>query len=115
MPQGKTMELINSLFSFFFRALLLVVGTVFLLAMMALVAVFLLVAVLWSLITGQKHPVHVVWSRARSTQQQVWRASRGGGVGPSPQRSEDARPETPQHQQLDDITDVQDLSERKRS
>jgi hypothetical protein len=109
----STVEFINSLFSFFFRALLLVVGVVFLLGMMALVSVFLLLAVLWSLLTGQKNPVNVVWSRARTTQQQVWRASRGGGFGARPTHHEEVVPEVPP-QKLGDITDVQDVSDRHR-
>lgn len=107
------MEFINSLFAFFFRAFLLVIGMVFLLGMMAFVAVFLLVAVVWSLLTGQKHPVNVVWSRARSTQQQVWRASRGGGFGSA--TSHTTEQSSASSQRLDDITDVQDVSDRKGS
>ena len=105
------MEFINSLFAFFFRAFLLVIGAVFVMGLMAFVAVFLLVAVVWSLLTGQKHPVNVVWSRARSTQQQVWRASRGGGFGATPGQAPE--PTSAPSPQLDDITDVQDVSDRK--
>ena len=102
------MDLINQLFAFFFRTFLLVVGLVFVLGLMALASVFLLVAVVWSLITGQKHPVQVVWQRARSTRDQVWRASRGGRFGQVP--VSDAH-ET--HVETSDVTDVQDISAKR--
>lgn len=102
------MDLINQLFAFFLRAFLLVVGMVFVLGLMAFAALFLLVAVVWSLITGKKHPVHVVWQRARSTRDQVWRASRGGGFG-----RKDTAETNESRRALADITDVQDLSDKR--
>ncbi len=105
------MDLINQLFAFFFRALLLVVGLVFVLGLMALASVFLLVAMLWSLITGQKHPVHVVWQRARSTRDQVWRASRDGGFA---RRGRQTAAQDVPERPVDaaQITDVQDISRK---
>lgn len=102
------MDLINQLFAFFFRALLLVVGLVFVVGMMALASVFLLLALIWSVLTGQKHPVHVVWQRTRSTRDQVWQASRR--ARPFGQSSVSEARET--QSKPSDITDVQDISRK---
>jgi hypothetical protein len=108
------MDVLNQLFAFFFRALLLVVGVVFVVGLMSLAMVFLVVAMLWSLITGQKHPVHVVWQRARSTREQVWRASRGEGrFGGASRRSGPVSDAQETSVDASDVTDVRDLSQRR--
>ena len=104
------MDVLNQIFALVFRLFLAVIGAVFVLGLMALAVVFLVVALIWSAITGQKHPVQQVWARARSTQQQVWQASRGRrnsgeSTGGSARTGE----------VLQDVTDVQDVSEKNKS
>lgn len=103
------MDMLNQMFALVFRLFLAMIGAVFVLGLMALALVFLVVALIWSAITGQKHPVQQVWARARSTQQQVWQASRGrrdrAGAAPSNTRTGDA---------LQDVTDVQDVSDKSK-
>jgi uncharacterized membrane protein len=102
------MDTLNQLFAFVLRLFLAVVGAIFVLGLMALAVVFLCAAWLWSAITGQKHPVQQVWARARSTQQQVWRASGGRRA-----RNDTAERETQKDDVLQDVTDVEDLSNKR--
>jgi uncharacterized membrane protein len=102
------MDAMNQIFALVFRLFLAAIGAIFVLGLMALAVVFLLAALLWSAITGQKHPVQQVWARARSTQQQVWRASGGGRW-----RSDPAGNTVHKDGAIQDVTDVQDVSEKR--
>jgi hypothetical protein len=76
---------------------------------LVVVAVFaLILSFLWSLITGQRHPISVVWSRFRQTQDAVWRASKRGGNGASPFSKQGPQAAQPTAAN-DDIVDVEDL------
>jgi len=71
------MEFINRLIGALFRIVLMLTGLVFVAGLMLLAITALALSLLWSLITGKRHPVTMVWSRFRQTQDAVWRASQG--------------------------------------
>ncbi|MDP4608049.1 MAG: hypothetical protein NWS83_02890 [Burkholderiaceae bacterium] len=106
------MNFINSLIGILFRLVFMAAGLVFV-AGLVVVAVFALaLSFVWSLVTGQRHPLSVVWGRFRQTQDAVWRASqRGpgaarGGAGPfSRPGAQAAQPKAAN----DDVVDVVDL------
>ncbi len=105
------MQVLTQMFAWVFRLFLLVIGALFVAGLMTLAMVFLVVALLWSAVTGQKHPAQQVWARARATQQQVWRqASRAERGGTGSARSSASKQTD---DRLQDVTDVQDLSDKR--
>lgn len=106
------MQLINSLISILFRLVLMVTGLIFVAGLVVVAMFALILSFLWSLITGQRHPISVVWSRFRQTQDAVWRASKRGGNGASPFSKQGPQAAQPTAAN-DDIVDVEDLQTRR--
>ena len=80
------MQFINNLIGAMFRVVFMLAGLVFVAGLVMVALVALVLSMLWSLLTGRRHPISVVWTRFRQTQDAVWRASRrqgpaGGCVG----------------------------------
>ncbi|UFS55964.1 hypothetical protein LN050_09395 [Comamonadaceae bacterium M7527] len=105
------MDFFNSLIGILFRLVLMAAGLVFVAGMVVVAMFALALSFVWSLVTGQRHPVSVVWGRFRQTQDAVWRASqrrRGGGDGANPFSK--PGPQTAQPKAAnDDVVDVVDL------
>lgn len=107
------MDFINSLIGILFRLVLMAAGLVFVAGLVVVAMFALALSFVWSLVTGQRHPVSVVWGRFRQTQDAVWRASQrrqagGAGDGASPfskPGSQTAQPKAAN----DDVVDVVDL------
>jgi uncharacterized iron-regulated membrane protein len=99
------MEFINRLIGALFRIVLMLTGLVFVAGLMLLAITALALSLLWSLITGKRHPVTMVWSRFRQTQDAVWRASQGGRTR-TETRAEGSSP----RRAADDVVDVEDIS-----
>ena len=105
------MDFINSLIGILFRLVLMAAGLVFVAGLVVVAMFALALSFLWSLVTGQRHPVSVVWSRFRQTQDAVWRASqrgRAGGEGASPFAKPGPQAAQPKAAN-DDVVDVVDL------
>jgi hypothetical protein len=99
------MEFINRLIGALFRIVLMLTGLVFVAGLMLLAITALALSLLWSLITGKRHPVTMVWSRFRQTQDAVWRASQGARTR-TETRAEGSSP----RRAADDVVDVEDIS-----
>ena len=99
------MEFINRLIGALFRIVLMLTGLVFVAGLMLLAITALALSLLWSLITGKRHPVTTVWSRFRQTQDAVWRASQGGRT-----RTETRADGSSPRRAADDVVDVEDIS-----
>ena len=99
------MEFINRLIGALFRIVLMLTGLVFVAGLMLLAITALALSLLWSLITGKRHPVTMVWSRFRQTQDAAWRASQGGRTR-TETRAEGSSP----GRAADDVVDVEDIS-----
>jgi len=99
------MEFINRLIGALFRIVLMLTGLVFVAGLMLLAITALALSLLWSLITGKRHPVTMVWSRFRQTQDAVWRASQGART-----RTETRADGSSPRRAADDVVDVEDIS-----
>ena len=99
------MEFINRLIGALFPIVLMLTGLVFVAGLMLLAITALALSLLWSLITGKRHPVTMVWSRFRQTQDAVWRASQGARTR-TETRAEGSSP----RRAADDVVDVEDIS-----
>jgi len=99
------MEFINRLIGALFRIVLMLTGLVFVAGLMLLALTALALSLLWSLITGKRHPVTMVWSRFRQTQDAVWRASQGART-----RTETRADGSSPRRAADDVVDVEDIS-----
>ena len=102
------MEFINRLIGALFRVVLMLTGLVFVAGLLLVAMMALALSMLWSLITGQKHPVTMVWSRFRQTQDAVWRASQRGR--PTTGSSQDTGESASRRHAIDDVVDVEDIS-----
>lgn len=102
------MEFINRLIGALFRIVLMLTGLVFVAGLVLVAMMALALSFLWSLITGQKHPITMVWSRFRQTQDAVWRASQRGRSATGSPHDTDEGPT--RHRAIDDVVDVEDIS-----
>ena len=102
------MEFINRLIGALFRVVLTLTGLVFVAGLLLVAMMAFALSMLWSVITGQKHPVTMVWSRFPQTQDAVWRASQRGRSATG--SSQDASESASRRHAIDDVVDVEDIS-----
>jgi hypothetical protein len=111
------MQFINNLIGAMFRVVFMLAGLVFVAGLVMVALVALVLSMLWSLLTGRRHPISVVWTRFRQTQDAVWRASRrqgpAGGASAPTWDTNGTSAGAATRAANDDVVDVVDLSKNR--